>query len=206
MKSISLALLGLFGYAQSIQSTCLPCGGYNYNGVGSIGSGNHDECRLHKRVNYDYTCKNDYLGDALQNDITIYGPNVVLINLDNRCQVRRLEREGVFLQRGDLLFVTGREFTAALQNWDEPYYHYYDYDILFPGLDYDMPLITAPGYRQEIVVLEAVGSGKTNYNIELSWGCEVVRDVSIDVYVDQQPGLVVATPRHDCECKCDDRY
>ena len=102
--------------------------------------------------------------------------------------------------------MTGREFTAALQEWEEPYYGYYDYDVLFPGLDYDMPLITAPGYRQEIVVLEAIGSGKTTYSIELSWGCEVVREVSIDVYVDQQPGLVVATPRHDCDCHCDDRY
>ena len=110
------------------------------------------------------------------------------------------------MQRGDLLFVTGREYTSAWQLWDEPAYDLYDYDILFPGLDYDMPVVSEPGHKQEIVVLEAVGSGKTTYSVNLSWGCSVVRDVSIDVYVDSQPGLVVASPRHDCNCHCDDRY
>ena len=61
-----------------------------------------------------------------------------------------------------------------------------------------MPLKTAPGYKQEIVVLEAVGPGKTTYSIELQWGGYPVRDVSLDVYVDMQPGLSVATPRHSC--------
>ena len=64
-------------------------------------------------INYDYTCKAQHLEGALQNDITLYGPNVVLVNLDNRCQVDRYEREGIFLQTGDLLFVTGREHTCA---------------------------------------------------------------------------------------------
>lgn len=61
-----------------------------------------------------------------------------------------------------------------------------------------MPLKTAPGYKQEIIVLEAVGSGKTTYEIELQWGGYPVREVSLDVYVDMQPGLTVATPRHSC--------
>lgn len=61
-----------------------------------------------------------------------------------------------------------------------------------------MPLQTAPGYKQEIVVLEAVGSGRTSYDISLYWGGEEVRSVSLDVYVDMQPSLAVATPRHSC--------
>ena len=61
-----------------------------------------------------------------------------------------------------------------------------------------MPLKTAPGYKQEIVVLEAVGSGQTTYDISLYWGGDAVREVSIDVYVDQQPSLAVATPRFSC--------
>eukprot|EP00347_Sterkiella_histriomuscorum_P007849 403347327 len=150
------------------------------------------------RINYDYTCKAQHLENCLYNDITLYGPNVVLVNLDNRCQVEKFEHEGIFLQTGDLLFVTGREYTCAWQEWEEPCDSPLDYDVLFPGLDYDMPLITEPGHRQEIVVLEAVGSGKTTYEIQLSWGKEVVRDVSLDVYVDQQPGLTVATPRFSC--------
>ena len=75
-----------------------------------------------------------------------------------------------------------------------------DYDVLYPGLDYDMPLVTAPGSRQEIVVLEAVGTGKTTYEIDLWWGHEEVREVQFDVYVDMQPGLTVASPRHSCHC------
>ena len=62
-----------------------------------------------------------------------------------------------------------------------------------------MPLITEPGKRQEIVVLEAVGSGVTHYEIDLSWGGEIVREVNFKVYVDQQPGLTVSTDRHSCE-------
>lgn len=46
-----------------------------------------------------------------------------------------------------------------------------------------MPLKSEPGYKQEIVVLEAVGSGQTTYDINLYWGGEAVRQVSIDVYV-----------------------
>lgn len=66
-----------------------------------------------------------------------------------------------------------------------------------------MPLISEPGYRQEIVVLEAVGSGKTTYEIDLYWGGQVVRDVEIDVYVNEQPGLEVAHPRWSCGgCGC----
>jgi hypothetical protein len=205
MKTFTLAMIGLIGYVQSLQGVTTNY--LNTPAAPYLGSGNIERgCDHERKVHYDYTCRNERLGDALQNDITIYGPNIVLVNLDNRCAVRKFEREGVFLQTGDLLIVTGREFTCALQSWDEPYFGYYDYDVLFPGLDYDMPLLSAPGYRQEIVILEAVGSGKTNYRIDLTWGYEVVRDVNIDVYVDQQPGLVVATPRHDCGCKCDDRY
>lgn len=36
------------------------------------------------RVDYDYTCEAESLGDNLQNDIPIYGPNAILVNLDNR--------------------------------------------------------------------------------------------------------------------------
>ena len=37
------------------------------------------------RINYDYTCRAQNLEDCLLNSITLYGPNVVLVNLDNRC-------------------------------------------------------------------------------------------------------------------------
>ena len=49
------------------------------------------------RANYDYTCKAKNLEDCLLNDIYLYGPHVVLVNLDNRCQVEKYESEGIFL-------------------------------------------------------------------------------------------------------------
>jgi hypothetical protein len=138
------------------------------------------------RITYDYTDKAEKLEDCLVNEIPLYGPNVVLVNLDNRCQIEKLEREGIFLQTGDLLFVTGRENKCAGQVWDQPYWEKnpFDYDILFPGLDYDMPLILDYTARQEIVVLEAVGSGSTIYEIILFWGREIAREVELKVYVD----------------------
>jgi hypothetical protein len=157
------------------------------------------ECGCHgNRINYDFTEKAERLEDCLVNEIPLYGPNVLLINLDNRCQVEKYEREGIFLQTGDLLFVTGRENKCAGQEWEEPYWEHnpLDYDILFPGLDYDMPLILDYESRQEIVVLEAVGTGTTVYEIDLYWGHETVREVELKVYVDQQPGLTVTGPRH----------
>jgi hypothetical protein len=63
-----------------------------------------------------------------------------------------------------------------------------------------MPLVTDHRSKQEIVVLEAVGTGKTTYEIDLFWGHETVREVEIDVYVNEQPGLTVATPRFSCGC------
>lgn len=178
--------------------------GYFNPGCGGCHEHKPDCHDCHHGINYDYTCKAAKIEDCLENDITLYGPNVVLLNLDNRCQVEKFEREGVFLQTGDIFFVTGRENKCAGQEWEEPYWTHnpLDYDVLYPGLDYDMPLITDPTARQEIVVLEAVGSGKTTYEIDLWWGREEVRSVSIDVYVDVQPGLTVASPRHSCHSCC----
>ena len=68
-----------------------------------------DDCG---RVCYDQSCQHlkDY--DCLRNPLILDGPKVVSVNLDNRCQVERLEREGIFLDIGDILIVTGRENDA----------------------------------------------------------------------------------------------
>ena len=88
MFKIGLAVAAFLGMSQAVQ---------NYN----------------DRINYNYNCKAQHLEDCLYNDITLTGPNVVLVNLDNRCQVEKFEHEGIFLQTGDILFVTGREETCA---------------------------------------------------------------------------------------------
>ena len=87
MKRLTLAIAALVGYTAAVKSD--------------------------HRVNYDYTGRAEHLEECLENDIPLYGPNVVLLNLDSRCQVERLESEGVFLQTGDLFFVTGREHKCA---------------------------------------------------------------------------------------------
>jgi hypothetical protein len=114
MKKLTLAVCALIGMSSAVQTTTKGYLGGNYGCSlgGGLDDAIRDECHPH-RIRYDNTCKDRYLEDALENDIPIYGPNVVLVNLDNRRQVKRLEREGIFLQTGDLLFVTGREYTCA---------------------------------------------------------------------------------------------
>lgn len=120
-----------------------------------------------------------------------------MVNLDSRCQIERLEREGIFVQTGDLIFVTGREDSCAWQEWDTDH-HSLDYDIVFPGLDYDMPLRSEPGSQQNVVILEALSTGATSYDIDLFWGKREVRSVSVIIYVNEQPSLAVAAPRFSC--------
>lgn len=59
-------------------------------------------------------------------------------------------------------------------------------------------MLTDHGFKQELVVLEAVGSGHTTFCIDLYWGGEAVREVCLDVYVNITPALAVATPRGFC--------
>lgn len=70
-----------------------------------------DDCG---RVCYDRDCQylRDY--DALRNPVVLRGPKVVTVNLDDRIQLEHLTREGVFLDLGDILFVTGRENDNAV--------------------------------------------------------------------------------------------
>jgi hypothetical protein len=51
--------------------------------------------------------------DCLRNPVILDGPKVILVNADNRCQVEKLEREGIFLDLGDLLFFTGNANVEA---------------------------------------------------------------------------------------------
>ena len=55
--------------------------------------------KLYNRRDFDY--------DSLCNFFTLLGPKVVLVNLDDREECERLEREGVFIQTSDLVFITG---------------------------------------------------------------------------------------------------
>ena len=117
MQKLFIAGAALLGLTQAVTSETASKiqsqnGGYGH-GYGDHPSGSGLTSDRKGRIEYDYDCRADALEDSLQNGITLYGPHVVLINLDNRCQVEKYEREGVFLHTGDLLFVTGREYTCA---------------------------------------------------------------------------------------------
>lgn len=190
MKKFIVAAIACLGYATAISTE-------NNSSIKQLAQkdwGHHD------RVKYDRSC--EYWKDkkCLKNDIHLYGPKVVLVNLDDRCQVEKYEREGIFIQEGDMVFVTGRENAAAYQEWEFNECNF-DYDILFPSLDYDIPVISDPGHTQELIVLEAVGTGKTTFDMGLYWGGEEIRNVSLDVYVNMQPALASVTPRDKCK-KC----
>lgn len=61
-------------------------------------------------VDYSYSGPS---GSDLTNYIPTYGGNVVVINLDDKCQLQHYLDFGVFIQTGDYIIVTGRQKPAA---------------------------------------------------------------------------------------------
>jgi len=49
---------------------------------------------------------------------------------------------------------------------------------------------------QEFMIFVADGSGSTSLTFNLAWGGMTVRAINFDVYVNQQPSLAFAGPRH----------
>lgn len=90
---------------------------------------NRDPCG---RVNYDYSCNHLRDTDCLLNSVDIYGPKVVLVNFDDRCELEEYEDKGIFLEVGDILIITARQDAAANQEWviPEECEHYWDEGIL----------------------------------------------------------------------------
>src|ERR1017187_3163375 len=58
--------------------------------------------------------------ECLCNKINTSGGKIVLVNLDDHCQLDNIEDEGgLFLLSGDMLIVTGRQNSTAAQSWSE---------------------------------------------------------------------------------------
>ena len=55
----------------------------------------------------------------MQNDVTLTGGKIVLVNLDDKCKLSRQEDYGIFIQTGDYVIVTGRAKPLAGQVWWE---------------------------------------------------------------------------------------
>lgn len=123
----------------------------------------------------------------------------MLINLDDACLVYKYETEGIFIQEGDLIYVTARNRPSGCYYWDVTCGdHPFDYDVIYPIIDYDFWVFSEFGEKQEILILEGAGTGKKRFDFSLFIGDYYVRQVSIDVYVNMQPALTSVTPRNSC--------
>lgn len=169
-----------------------------------------DEC---DRVNYDHQC--DYLRDydCLRNSIDILGGKIILVNLDDRYQVEQLEREGIFLEVGDVLLFAGRgNYDAGEQEWDlcDDCDDFPDCDILEEHDDYEFALESdhLDGYYLDYFFYEGVGFGQTRIDFCFNFGDLEVLHNSFDVYVGLRPTLMAVTsPRHSCDwCGQSDRW
>jgi hypothetical protein len=176
------------------QADCPQCGG--------VKCCPRDEC---ERVDYDHSCEWLRDTDCLRNEIILKGPKVVLVNLDDRCDLEQYEREGVFLEVGDILIVTGREDVSADRLWFFDDCEILDEDILELVEELYEELSC---FDQAFLIFEGVGMGMTRLDLALSWGDVDVRKVSLDVYVGMRPQLsAVTSPRHSCHwCNSSDRW
>ncbi|CDW88562.1 UNKNOWN [Stylonychia lemnae] len=154
-------------------------------------------------VNYDYSCIAAQEEQCLQNDIGIMGGKVVLVNLDDRCQLNKFVREGIFIQTGDYIIVTGRQRPLAGQFWAEPCscYHGFDSSIVLKTQDFEDCVIGLPCYNQAFFILQGMNSGFTTFKLSFSWGGDSVREVDLPIYVNQQPTLAAIQPRFTCDSK-----
>ncbi len=93
------------------------------------------------KTNYDF----DYIEDrderCLCNSIEMQGKKVILINVDDQCQVTRYQREGIFIETGDIIIIAGSslEYSGIDSDWS---YFTYDCNVLgdmLLGVDYCPP-------------------------------------------------------------------
>lgn len=166
-------------------------------------------------MNYDHQC--DYLRDydCLRNSIDILGGKIVLVNLDDRCEVERLEREGIFLEIGDIVLFAGRGNGDADQEWDlcedceddfpdQAILYEQDYDDFY----FESELLDEEDYEFFYYFYEGIGFGQTRIDWCFSFDDFEVIHLSFDVYVGMRPTLMAVTsPRHSCDwCGISDRW
>ena len=74
--------------------------------------------KLQQRESRIDWCSNESSDQCYCNKIDSEGAKIVLINLDDHCQLDSLEDAGgVFLLSGDMLIISGRQNTTAGQAW-----------------------------------------------------------------------------------------
>ena len=95
---------------------------------GPYGLCQYDSEKSPHRVNYDYSDIEEKEQRCLCSEIDLPGRKLVLVNLDDQCQIDRLLREGIFVHSGDLVIMAGssNEY-GALMDWE---YYSSDQNVL----------------------------------------------------------------------------
>ena len=79
-------------------------------------------------MNYDYDDINEKEERCLCDEINLQGRKIVLVNMDDKCQVDRLIREGIFLDTGDFLLFAGSSLEYYGEDWE---FASFDHQVLF---------------------------------------------------------------------------
>ena len=135
--------------------------------------------------------------------------------MDDKCQVKRLLREGIFINTGDYILFAGSSYSVFGEDWE---YGSFDSSIVFDfnayylepysmDRDFDIPSFYNHLLVEDIDLFEGVSSGSTVIEANLTFNNFTVKDYYFDVYVDQQPCLCAVCPR-ECisDCYDDEAY
>lgn len=133
--------------------------------------------------------------ECLCNKINLQGPKIVLVNLDDHCQLDEIEDQGgLFILSGDLIVITGRNNASASQSWDVSGF---DAGVVGTGNNFDLSVdgSTGTSILQDFIIFTGEGSGATTATFNFIWGGIAVRTIDLDIYVDEEPALAYAAPR-----------
>ena len=97
-------------------------------------------------VNRDHAidwCRDNNDDECLCNKINLQGPKIVLVNLDDHCQLDDIEDQGgLFILSGDLVVITGRNNATASQSWDVSGF---DANVVGTGNNFDLAVSATGG-------------------------------------------------------------
>ena len=88
-------------------------------------------------------CRDNTDDECLCNKVNLQGPKVVLVNLDDHCQLDDIEDQGgLFILSGDLVVITGRNNATAAQSWDVSGF---DAGVVGTGNNFDLSVSSTGG-------------------------------------------------------------
>ena len=95
-----------------------------------------------------------------------------------------MEDDGLYLNIGDLVYVTGIKDYGNGQKWEQ-YGELYDSSILQVSSSSNFAVATGPGgYSQQTYILTGAATGQTVFQIEKTGPCLRARKVEIEFFVD----------------------